>query len=452
MRIAVFGLGYVGTVFAASLASKSVQVIGVDVDQRKVNAINQGISPFSEPGLGELIRDSVEKGFLSATLDYKKAVESSEASFIFVGTPSKPDGSADLQYVKSAARMIGEALKEEKKWRLVVVRSTVPPGTTINIVGKTIEEISRKTMGRDFGLVMNPEFMREGNAIYDIFHPSRIIIGELDRRSGDKLLEIYRLLYSDNMPPVVRTSICNAELVKYAANAFLAMKVSFINLVARLAEHFPSGDVEEVAKAIGLDPRIGSRFLRAGLGFGGSCLPKDTRAFIKILENLGEDPALLRAVLKINEDQPKRIVEKAEKLIGSLSGKKVAVLGVAFKPNIDDVRESQSLKLINELLARGAKVVAYDPVALKNAMHVLRDRIKYAGNIAEALTDADLAIIATEWDEFKNLNPEAFKKFMKTPAVVDARRIYNPGEFIRQGVLFEAVGLGPLESGGVCEA
>ena len=446
MRVSVFGLGYVGTVFAASLAYRGINVIGVDIDISKVKIINCGKSYFYEPGLEELIRISIEKGLLKATTNYVEAVKNSEVSFIMVGTPSKPNGSADLRYVELASQMIGKALREKSEWHLIVVRSTVPPGTTINVVGRTIERITGLARGRDFGLAMNPEFTREGSAIHDILHPSRIVIGELDKRSGDKLLEIYKILHGNDMPPVIRTSIYNAELAKYAANAFLAMKISFINLIARIAEHFPSSDVRDIAKAIGLDPRIGLHFLGAGLGFGGPCLPKDVKALIKVIEDLGEDPALFRSVLKINDNQPKHVIKMGEELIGSLKGKRVAILGLAFKPNTDDIRESQALKLVNELLTRDAEVIVYDPVALNNARHVLGSRVMYASNVKEALKGADLAIIATEWKEFRDVDPDTFKKLMRIPAVIDARRIYEPSKFISKGILFKAVGLGDVGS------
>jgi nucleotide sugar dehydrogenase len=444
VKISIFGLGYVGLTFGVCLAKKGFEVIGVDVDTTRVDTVNKGEVPFYEPGLSELLHEAAEKGVFKATTDAHNAVLASDATFICVGTPSLPDGSADLSYVVSATRDIGKAIREKDKWHLVAVRSTVPPGTTGGLVRRIIEGESGKHAGEGFGLCMNPEFTKEGSAVEDTFSPDRIVIGEFDERSGAFLENLYREFHGTNTPPIIRTSLSNAELIKYASNAFLAMKVSFINEIANIAQHVPGADVETIARAIGLDKRIGPLFLRAGLGFGGSCFPKDLRALIKFSEGVGYEPRILKAEIEVNESQPYKAVELARSLLGSLEGKRIAVLGLAFKPNTDDVREAVSLKIIKALLNDDAHVVVYDPKAMPNARKVLGDTVVYAGSAEESLRGADCAIVVTEWDEFKKLSPEDFLRLMHTPAVVDGRRIYDPKEF-RGKVPFAAIGLGPAE-------
>ena len=315
-NISIFGLGHVGLTFGVCLASRGFKVIGVDINENNVEVINCGKSPFYEPGLDELLVKVIKKSLFVATTNYRDAVLRSDVSFICVGTPSLPDGSADLKYVKSAAKMIGEVLREKDCWHMVVVRSTVPPGTTGTVVRFTIEEASNKDAGKDFGLCMNPEFLREGSAIRDIFNPNRIVIGEFDKHSGDILETIYKEFYGSAMPPIIRTSLINAELIKYVNNAFLATKISFINTIANICERLPGADVNVIAKAIGLDPRISPRFLSAGVGFGGSCFPKDVRALITKAEELGYNAKLLKATIEVNEEQPYRVIDLAKALIG----------------------------------------------------------------------------------------------------------------------------------------
>ena len=442
MKISIFGLGYVGLTLGACLASRGFEVTGVDVDKNRVEVVNRGEPPFYEPGLSELLRETLEKGLFRATTDAHEAVLASDISFICVGTPSAPDGSADLRYVEEAARAIGKALKGKEKWHLVAVRSTVPPGTTGGLVKRALEEESGKRAGEGFGLCANPEFTKEGSAVNDTFNPDRIVIGELDERSGSTLESLYREFHGGNPPPTVRTSLVNAELIKYASNAFLATKVSFINEIANIAQRVPGADVEVIAKGIGFDKRIGPLFLRAGLGFGGSCFPKDLRALIRFSESVNYEPKILKAVLEVNERQPYRAIELAKALAGPLEGKRVAVLGLAFKPNTDDIREAVSLKIVKALLSEGARVAVYDPKAMPNARKVLGGSVEYAASAEECLKGANCAIIATEWDEFKRLKPEDFAKLMRTPAVVDGRRVYDPKEFAGK-ISFAAIGLGP---------
>jgi UDPglucose 6-dehydrogenase len=385
VKVSIFGLGYVGLTFGVCLASRGFEVIGVDVESSKVEAVNRGEAPFYEPGLSELLRDALERGLFRATIDAREAVLASDITFICVGTPSLPDGSVDLKYVESAARAVGRALRGKEGWHLVAIRSTVPPGTCGGLVKKTLEEESGKRAGEGFGLCANPEFTKEGSAVNDTFNPDRIVIGELDERSGSTLESLYREFHGGNPPPIVRTSLVNAELIKYASNAFLAMKVSFINEIANIAQRIPGADIEVVARGIGFDKRIGPLFLRAGLGFGGSCFPKDLRALIRFSESVNYEPKILKAVLEVNERQPYKAIELAKALTGSLEGKRVAVLGLAFKPNTDDIREAVALKVVRVLLSEGARATVYDPKAMPNARKVLGGSVEYAVSAEECL-------------------------------------------------------------------
>jgi len=439
-EISFFGLGYVGLTTAACLASRGFKVICYDVDEAKVDAVNSGRAPFFEPKLDELLRRAVREGNLRVVKNPESTILNSEVTFITVGTPSRDDGSIDLTYVENASRMIGEALRLKNGWHLVVVKSTVLPTTTENVVRRIIEEASGKRCSEEFGLCVNPEFLREGSAVEDTFKPDRIIIGEVDKRSGDYLEEIYREFYGDELPPIIRTNPVNAEMIKYANNAFLAMKVSFINMIANLCQKIPGADVEIVARGIGLDKRIGSLFLRAGAGWGGSCFRKDLEALLDYAIKNGVELPLIEATLKVNRSQPYRVVELARELIGGLNGRRISVLGLAFKPGTDDVRDAVSIKIVRKLLEDGAKVVVYDPKAMDNAKRIFGEDVEYASNVEECLKDSECAIIVTEWDEFRKLRPEDFIKLMKTPAVVDGRRIYDPEAYSRK-LRFKAIGL-----------
>jgi len=373
-------------------------------------------------------------------LDREEAVLNTGITIISVSTPSQPDGSIDLRFIESSAREIGEALAKKDLYHLVVVKSTVVPGTTENMIKPNIEKSSGKRCGVDFGLCMNPEFLREGSAIYDTLHPDRVIIGEYDEKSGDVLDSLYRDFLGEEMPPMIRTNLTNAELIKYANNAFLATKISFINTVANICKKIPGSDVTVIAEGMGLDKRINSLFLNAGLGYGGSCFPKDVKALIAFSKSLGYNPVLFNAIEDVNNVQPYQAIKLAKKLIGDLAGKRVAVLGMAFKPNTDDMREAVSIKVINKLLEEGASVVAYDPKAVISARYIFGDKIEYANSSIECLEDAECCIVVTEWEEFKQLEPEAFIKHMKNPLVIDGRRIYNPQKFSRK-LKFAAIGL-----------
>lgn len=414
---------------AVCFAHKGFSVIGVDVDLRRIKAINEGKAPIYEPSLDELLRRSVGLKMLWCTDDYEYALRTSDVSFITVGTPSQRNGALTLKYAKAAAKNIGKSLRTNRSYHLVVIKSTVLPGTTENVIKPLIEEFSGKKCGSTYDVCFNPEFLRQGSAIEDVLNPDRIIIGEFTKKSGDFLECLYRECYGPRLPPVIRTRPSTAELIKCANNAFLAMKISFANTIANICERIADVDVVAVTKAIGLDARIGSLFLDAGLGYGGSCFPKDVRGLIYISEKLRYSPILLRAVEKVNSLQPHRIVEMARTLLGSLQGKRVAILGLAFKPNTDDVRDSASIRVAKEFLDKKAKVIVYDPMATKNARKLLENKVKYASSAIECIDGVDCCVIATEWPEFRALRRKDFLCCMRTPTLIDARRIYDPDEF-----------------------
>ena len=440
-KISVFGLGPVGLVTAVCFAKRGYEVVGIDPDSRRVELIQNAQAPFFEPSLADYLTETIKNGKLRATSD-SMANANSDFTYITVGTPSGEDGSIDLTYIRSAAAAIGKSLRNKEGYQLVLVKSTVIPGTAREVVKPIIEQESGKLLGRGFGLCSNPEFLREGNAIYDSDFPDRIVIGG-QQDDLNRLETFYREFFGEKTPPIIRTSFENAELTKYANNSFLAMKVSFINMIANLCQKTTGADVEDVAKGIGLDKRIGALFLRPGLGWGGSCFPKDLKAISAYGKKINVKTTLVDAAIDVNDNQPLKAVEMAKKLLGGdLRDKKIAVLGLAFKPDTDDIREAVSIPMIKEILAANGEVVAYDPAAMPNTRKVLQDTIKYATNPANCIEQADCCIIVTEWEEFKKISPTVFLKTMKRPIVVDGRRIYDPSVFRKAGVIFSAIGLG----------
>ncbi len=433
-------MGYVGLCTASAFASRGIRTIGIDIDEGRVEQIRRGKAPLHEPQLDTMLKKAVKKKLLDATSEISVAANTN-TTFLTVGTPSQPDGSIDLSHIKNATEDLGNALSDKSGYHLVVVKSTVVPGTTNGTVKRFLEQSSRKTIGSELGLCANPEFLKEGTAIDDALHPDKIVIGSNDKRSASELTKLYRRFYGSKLPPVIMTSPEAAELVKYASNAFLATKVSFINTIANIAEQIPGVDVGTIAEAIGLDPRIGPQFLKAGPGYGGSCFHKDLQALINYSQNKNYDPLLFRATEETNEQQASRVVVLAEKLLGSLSSKRVAVLGLSFKKDTDDIREAASIRVINHLKKKGAQVVAYDPMAIPNTKKKLLDQIDYAENAHSALKGADCAIIMTEWNHIRKLKAKDFQAYMKNPNIVDARRIYNPEEF--SGLNYLSIGLGP---------
>ncbi len=441
-RISIIGLGYVGLTTAVCFASRGLPVSGFDVDIKKTEKIGQGIVHFHEPRVAELLKDSLGREFKIS----RDMSELGDIIFIAVGTPGKENGSIDLSYLKSATEMLGNALKSQEGYRLVVVKSTVVPETTENAVEPILEASSGKKVGHELGLAMNPEFLREGSAVRDMFEPDRLVIGEYDKRSGDTLEELYRAYYREKMPPLLRTNLVNAEFIKYASNAFLATKISFANSIANIAQRVPGADISVIAKGMGLDARIGERFLNAGLGFGGSCFPKDVKALVAYSERIGYDPLLLSDTEEINTRQPLIALELAKNILGSLKGKKMAILGLSFKPDTDDIREAVSLPIIQAALNEGATITAYDPAAMENVSQVFGNKISYANSALEAIKDADCCVIVTEWDEFRKLRPENFASQMKNSVIVDGRRIFDHDSFEGKVDRFLAIGLGERQS------
>lgn len=440
-RVSFFGLGHVGLVSSACFSYRGFKVVGYDIDRDKILTLRDGNVPIFEPKLEKLVKIGIKRSNLEFTNNSQEAIFKTDITFITVGTPSKQDGSVNLKYIKKAAETIGNALRSKNSYHLVIVKSTVPPGTTENVVKPILEYHSGKDCGEDLGLCFNPEFLREGAAVKDTFHPDRIVIGAIDEKSSNLLEDLFRSFHPRKTPPIFRTNFVNAELIKYASNAFLATKISFINEIANICERTKGADVKVVVEAMKLDKRIGKYFLNAGLGYGGSCFPKDVKALISFSKSLGYYPKIIKAVDRVNEIQPYVAVNMAKSLIGDLSGKKIAILGLSFKPNTDDVRGAVSIKIINKLLEEFAEVVVYDPVAIPKIKEIFENKIKYSSSATECIKNADCTIIVTEWNEFRKLKPDDFLRNMKTAIVIDGRRIYNPKEFIKNGVQFRAIGL-----------
>ena len=436
MRIAMIGTGYVGLVSGACFADFGHRVTCVDKDKAKIDGLNAGLMPIWEPGLEGLVKANAERGRLTFTTDLQGAVENAEAVFIAVGTPARRgDGHADLTFVFEAVRELARFIRPGT---VVVTKSTVPVGT-----GDRIEEILREEGVADVSVASNPEFLREGAAIADFKHPDRIVVGAADQRAEEVLKEIYRPLFL-NRAPILFTGRRTAELTKYAANAFLAVKISFINEIADLCEAVDA-DVQDVARGIGLDNRIGAKFLHAGPGYGGSCFPKDTLALLQTADKFGVDQRIVRTTVEVNDERKASMVERVERpLGGELRGKRVGVLGLAFKPNTDDMREAPSIPLVNALVERGAEVVAFDPVAREQAEKIFSG-IEFAAS-AEAVADgADALVIVTEWDEFRALDLETIAQSLRGKVLVDLRNVYDREEAEGAGLAYYGVGRGRLE-------
>lgn len=417
MRISIIGTGYVGTVTGTCFAHLGNDVICVDVDPSRVERINAGVPPIYEEGLEELLREHAGKN-LKATLDYDEAIANTDISFICVPTPSDENGKIDLRFIREASRSIGKRLKNKKSYHVVVVKSTVVPGTTENVVTPILEQESGKKAGKGFGVGMNPEFLREGKAVHDFQHPDRIVVGADD----PKACGIIKGLYESYSCPKLEADTKTAEMIKYVSNAFLATKISFSNEVGNICKRLGI-DTYKVMEGVGLDARISPHFLRSGLGFGGSCFPKDVKALVGKASEVDYEPMLLKTVLKVNDRQPEIALQILKKHIPDLKGKKIAVLGLAFKDDTDDIRESRAIPLIGMLLAEGAIVAAYDRLAAEH-MKKVYPNISYTMTAGDALEGADACMIATEWKEFEKLNGEFAR--MKKRIVIDGRRVIDP--------------------------
>ena len=433
MRIAMIGTGYVGLVSGACFADFGHRVCCVDKDVSKIDGLNAGVMPIWEPGLEALVKSNADRGRLTFTTDVAAGVKDAEAVFIAVGTPARRgDGHADLTYVFEAVRELAKVMKPAT---VVVTKSTVPVGT-----GDKIEAILKEEGFTDTSVASNPEFLREGAAIADFKHPDRIVVGAEDERAQEVLREIYRPLFL-NRAPILITGRRTAELTKYAANAFLAVKISFINEIADLCEAVDA-DVQDVARGIGLDNRIGPKFLHAGPGYGGSCFPKDTLALLQTAEAAGVDQRIVGTTVAVNDDRKAHMVERVARAMGGeLRGKRVGILGLAFKPNTDDMREAPSIPIVNGLLERGAEVAAFDPVAREQAEKVLSG-IDFADDAYAAARGADALVIVTEWDEFRALDLERIAASLRGKVLVDLRNVYDRTEAEAAGLTYYGVGRG----------
>lgn len=432
MRVTMIGTGYVGLVSGACFADFGHTVVCVDKDEEKIRKLEAGIMPIFEPGLEAIVAENVKAGRLSFSRDLAASTPNADAVFVAVGTPSRRgDGFADLSYVYSAAEEIAAAIDG---YTVIVNKSTVPVGT-----GAEVEQIIKQCRSdADFSVVSNPEFLREGAAITDFKRPDRVIVGVEDERAKEVMRELYRPLYL-NETPIVFTNRATSELIKYAANAFLATKITFINEMADLCEKV-GANVQEVARGIGLDGRIGAKFLHAGPGYGGSCFPKDTLALVRTAQSHDAPTRIVEAVVSINDERKKKMADRVIAACGgSLEGKRIGVLGLTFKPNTDDMRDSPSLDIIPALQKAGAAISAYDPVGMREAKALIKD-VQYADGPYAALEGADAVVIITEWDEFRALDLDRVKSLMKSPIMVDLRNIYRPKEMAERGFEYYSIG------------
>ncbi|PGE18774.1 UDP-glucose 6-dehydrogenase [Bacillus toyonensis] len=435
MEIIVMGTGYVGLVTGVALSHIGHKVTCIDIDEKKVESMKKGISPIYEPGLEELMLQNIEENRLFFSTSHQEAFRNAQVIYIAVGTPEREDGSANLSYIEQVAKDIAKNVQDDI---IVVTKSTVPVGTN-----HYIKQIISQNLDKNIkvAVVSNPEFLREGSSVYDTFNGDRIVVGSDSIEAANVIEEI-------NKPfgiPVYKTDIRSAEMIKYASNAFLATKISFINEIANICEK-TGANIEDVARGMGLDQRIGSMFLKAGIGYGGSCFPKDTKALTKIASNVDLDFTLLKAVVEVNNKQQHKLVKAAKSKLGSLRDKQVAVLGLAFKPNTDDMREAASVVIIKELLGEGAQVTAYDPVAIENAKKLLPGTVKFTKELHEALVDKDLVFIVTEWQEVKEVDLSMFAKLMNNPIVLDGRNCFDLKEVSKHEIDYYSIGRSNIQN------
>ena len=432
MRVAMIGTGYVGLVSGACFSEFGTDVICVDKDVEKINRLEDGIMPIYEPGLDVLVENNVKAGRLTFTTDLKEGVKDADAVFIAVGTPTRRgDGHADLSYVYAAAEEIAEAMEG---FTVIVTKSTVPVGT-----GREVERIIRaKRPNAEFAVVSNPEFLREGSAIGDFMRPDRVVIGTSNERAREVMSDLYRPLYLIETP-IVFTTRETSEMIKYAANTFLAAKITFINEIADLCEKV-GADVHDVARGIGLDGRIGKKFLHPGPGYGGSCFPKDTLALVRTAQEYDSPLRIIETVVSVNADRKKAMADRIISACGgSVEGKTIGILGLAFKPNTDDMRDAPSLDIVPALIAAGATVKAYDPEAMEEAKKLL-DGLNYCENAYDTIENADAMVVLTEWNEFRGIDLDRIKELLKHPIVVDLRNVYDPAEMAASGFSYSCVG------------
>ncbi len=428
MRVCVIGTGYVGLVTGICLADIGNSVICVDIDKEKIEGLKKGIIPIYEPGLEEMVGRNLREKRISFYTEISEGVGNSEIIFIAVGTPSKKSGEADLSYVEAVARSVAKAMDG---YRVIVEKSTVPVHTG-EWVRRTVK--LNNVHGVDFDVVSNPEFLREGSAISDFMHPDRIVIGVESEKAEKIMTELYQPLKA----PIVVTDIKSAEIIKHASNSYLALKISYINSVANICERV-GADVEKVAEGMGLDKRIGKSFLRAGIGYGGSCFPKDVSAFIKIAEEAGYDFEMLKSVESVNRTQREDLVKKIKQAMWVMNNKTIGILGLAFKPDTDDMREAPSIDIINELQQEGAKIKAYDPVAGHRAKEILK-KIQYCKDPYSVAEGSDALVIITDWPEFKKLDLKKIKTLLNQPVIIDGRNMYDPEQIKKLGFVYKSIG------------
>ena len=420
MKIAVIGLGFVGLTLSSVLASKGITTVGIDLDKEKCSKIAKGTPTFFEPGLKKTLKKALKKNLLIT--DKLSSINNCDFIFITVGTPQKKNGEIDLSFIKTVVKNVGKIIPKNKKKPIILIKSTVIPGTMKDVILPILEKNSKKKAGKDFGLISNPEFLQESKAIHDTIKTHAIVLGGYRTQFMSKTRKFFSRFNPNT--PIIITNHQTAEMIKYANNSFLATKISFINQLASICQEIPDTNIDDVADAIGLDSRIGNQFLDAGPGYGGSCLPKDMKAIINLSSKVGVKPTMLNAVEKTNKQQINNIIKLMKQNIGKIKGKKVTVLGVAFKPNTDDIRDSMSIELIHRLIKSGAVVKIHDPKALDNARKIFHDNITYTDSIPSALKDSQCAIIMTKWKEYERINNKT-TKYMKKKFLIDTRRILS---------------------------
>lgn len=436
MKITIVGSGYVGLVTGTCFAEVGIETICVDIDKEKIEKMKAGISPIFEPGLTAMMVRNIEKGRLAFTTDLSSVIDDVDVIFSAVGTPPDEDGSADLKYVLDVARTIGQHMT---KYVLVVTKSTVPVGTAKKVRQTIQAELDKRNLNINFDVASNPEFLKEGDAINDFLKPDRIVVGVESERAEEIMSRLYKP-FTLNGHPIIFMDVASAEMTKYTANAMLATRISFMNDIANLCE-LTGANVDMVRKGIGSDPRIGSKFLYPGTGYGGSCFPKDVKALIKTSDEYGHSLRILKAVEEVNENQKTILFRKLQKIYNNdLKNKKIAIWGLAFKPNTDDMREAPALVLIEKLTEAGCSITAYDPVAMKEAKRRVGDKINYAENMYDALKDADALLLVTEWTEFRFPNWKEIKNLMKNPLIIDGRNIYDENELKKNGIAYYCIG------------
>ena len=434
MNIAVVGLGFVGLSISSVLASKNYNVVGIDIDNQKCSDIRNGVLPLFEPDLENTLRIGLKKK-LTISNNFS-LIKNCDMIFVTVGTPQKSNGAIELSMIKKATTTIGQIIRKSKKSPIIFIKSTVVPGTAENVILPILEKKSGKKANRDFGIISNPEFLQESNAIRDTKYPHAIVLGG----KQSKYMKKAKMFFSKMHPnvPIIITNFQTAEMIKYANNSFLATKISFINQLSNICQNIPGTNIDDVAKIIGLDPRIGKLFLNAGPGYGGSCLPKDISALINFADKIGVNPLLLNAVKKTNHEQVNNIVSLMKKILGNIAAKRITVLGTAFKPNTDDIRDSKSIELIKKLLKNKAKITIHDPKAIENTKKIFGKKILYAKSISDALNKSQCVIIMTHWKQYDTLNNNSIKQ-MNRKIIIDCRRVLVKKELDAK---YYAIGIG----------